>query len=114
MNGDDPIRTPWTDSEKELFEAYLNRLHAMQSGVAVMMEVEEAETSPKHLRVGVNSSFISVHAVVRLLIRKGVFNREEYHAALLEVTIEEVAIYEKRIRDTFRKRGGHSPDIKLG
>lgn len=83
-------------------ERYLAACHAMQTGVAAVMEKEpfskdRGECSPKHLRVGVNSAMCDHAALVRLLIAKGIFTEEEY---AVEVTAEmerEVERYRRRI-----------------
>ena len=49
-------------------DRYVKAAHAMQSGVAVCMERGTAETTPKHLRVGVNSAMVNDAAIARLLI----------------------------------------------
>ena len=59
-------------------ERYVAAAHAMQSGVAVMMTRDGRSTSPKHLRVGINSALCNHAALVRLLIAKGLFTQEEY------------------------------------
>lgn len=63
-------------------ERYLNAAHAMQSGVAVKMGLDPKETSPKHLRVGVNSAMVEHAALAQLLIKKGVITEEEYAEAV--------------------------------
>jgi len=61
---------------------YTDKLHAMQSGVAMKMNYEPAETSPKQLRVGVNSAMCDHAALVRVLIEKGILTEAEYMAAI--------------------------------
>ena len=78
---------------------YRAAMHAVQSGVAAKMQLpsggsEEGETSPKHLRVGVNSSMVSVSALARLLISKDLITLEEYWAMMATVAEEEKANYE--------------------
>lgn len=53
-------------------------MHAMQSGVAFE---GGAPLEPKHLRVGVNNALVSLDALVRLLVAKGVFELGEYDRA---------------------------------
>ena len=55
--------------------------HAMQSGVAAKMQIDPAETDPKHMRVGVNSALSGLGALAKLLIDKGVLTEDEYFAA---------------------------------
>jgi len=73
---------------------YTDRLHAMQSGVAMKMNYEPAETSPKQLRVGVNSAMCDHAALVRLLLEKGIISEADYVAAVTEDMGREVTRYE--------------------
>lgn len=68
----------------------------------------EPETSPKHLRVGVNSALCDASAIGALLIKKGIITELEYYTAITEEMEREKARYENRIREWF----GHS-NIKL-
>lgn len=72
---------------------YAQLAHAMQSGVAMMMQLEPDHVAPKHLRVGVNSSFSSQAGMAKLLMAKGVFTQEEYEVAVTEAMREEVESY---------------------
>ena len=63
---------------------YTDLLHAMQSGVAMKMNYDESDTTPKHLRVGVNSAMCDQAGLVRLLVQKGIITPEEYEAAVTE------------------------------
>lgn len=69
--------------------------HAVQSGVAMEMNVNPKPTEPKHLRVGVNMSKVDHAALVALLVEKGLFTDEEYTAALVKAVEEEKARYEQ-------------------
>jgi hypothetical protein len=66
----------------------------MQSGVAMKMNYDGSETSPKHLRVGVNSAMCDSSALARLLIEKGIITHDEYEAAITAEMGREVARYE--------------------
>ena len=77
-------------------ERYENALHAMQSGVAYEMGLGATDTSPKHLRVGVNSAMVNDAAVATLLIEKGFFTLEEYQKAVADAMEREVVRYESR------------------
>ena len=83
---------------------YEELLHAMQSGVAMKMERDGAETSPKHLRVGVNAAMCDHAGLVRLLISKGVITAEEYLAAITEEMRAEVRRYEETLSRIFATR----------
>jgi len=75
-------------------ERYRSAMHAVQSGVAAKMEYDGAETSPKHLRVGVNSTMVEHSALVGLLLRKGVITEAEFYAALADAAEAEQRLYE--------------------
>ncbi len=76
---------------------YLAAMHAMQSGVALLMQSDAAETSPKHLRVGVNSSLLNAGALAAALIKKGVLTEEEYFRELAEAAEREQSSYERKL-----------------
>lgn len=78
-------------------QRYAAAAHAMQSGVAAKMAFDPAETTPKHLRVGVNSSMISDKAIAELLIAKGIFTREEFLEALASAMEDEAKLYEDEL-----------------
>ncbi len=80
-------------------ERYKNACHAMQSGVAMMMNYDSTETEPKHLRVGVNAAMVEFSALVRLLIDKGVMTLEEFEKYLADDMEEEARRYERRIKN---------------
>jgi len=63
---------------------YLAAMHAMQSGIAVLMNYSCKLTEPKHLRVGLDSALVTGGALASLLIAKGVFTLEEYEKALAD------------------------------
>lgn len=93
-------------SEKiaELGAAYASLCHAMQSGVAMKMQIVGAETQPKHLRVGVNSAMVDSSALAYLLIRKGLITEEEYLEELCQFMKREVESYEKWLSDHYGKK----------
>lgn len=77
-------------------ERYQRAAHAMQSGVAFEMNHDPKPTSPKHLRVGVNSAMVDSAAIAGLLIEKGVFTLEEYEKAIANQMEAEAESYERR------------------
>lgn len=85
-----------------LREEYIRRCHAMQAGVAMKMNFDARDTTPKHLRVGINTAFSDSSALVRLLISKGVITELEHLEALIDGMNREVAMYE----DTISKQTG--------
>lgn len=77
----------------------------MQSGVAFEMSAGvSVETSPKHLRVGVNSAMVDAGAVATLLIAKGIFTHEEYVKAIADQMEIEAESYRKRISERAGRR----------
>ena len=80
---------------------YLAAAHAVQSGVASKMAFDPAETTPKHLRVGVNNAMSDHSALVYLLIEKGVITEAEYFAAIADAMEREKGLYEQEISDHF-------------
>jgi hypothetical protein len=74
-------------------DRYLAALHAMQTGVAFKMHRDPGETSPKHLRVGVNSAMVEYAALVKLLIAKGIITEDEHYAALADAMEAERDFY---------------------
>lgn len=85
---------------------YTAAAHAMQSGVAADMETDTSggagATTPKHLRVGVNSAMADHSALAELLIAKGVFTHAEYMEALASGMEREA----KRYQDLLSSRLG--------
>ncbi len=73
------------DAKRMAFrQRYIAAAHAMQAGVAMMMVQDPQPTTPKHLRVGVNSAMSDLSAIAKLMIAKGVITEEEYLSALCE------------------------------
>lgn len=83
---------------------YLQALHAMQAGVAHKMQLDPSETTPKHLRVGVNAAMCNHAALVELLIEKGIFTLAEYKAAITAEANREVARYEADLSERLGTR----------
>lgn len=81
-----------------MYQKYLNAVHAMQSGVAAMMAYSD-ETSPKHLRVGVNSAMCDHAALVQLLTEKGVISMPEYQERIISQMDKEVGRYERELEE---------------
>lgn len=74
-------------------------MHGVQSGVAAKMEYDDSDTSPKHLRVGVNSAMVQHSALALMLLRKGVIGEQEYWEALADAAERERAMYEQWLSD---------------
>lgn len=72
--------------------AEYNRLvHAMQSGVAMAIELGSKEANPKHLRVGVNVAIVECSALYGLLVSKGVITAREATDTILDAHGMEVS-----------------------
>ena len=85
--------------EKSDRQRYNDALHRMQTGVALKAYSDSTEIQPKHLRVGINSTFVTDAAVAKLLIEKGVFTIEEYTKALADQMEIEAKSYETWAKD---------------
>lgn len=83
--------------DNELYKQYLAACHAMQTGVATLMALDPAETSPKHLRVGVNCAMASVDALANLLIDAGLVTREEWAERLTAEINAKMESYREQI-----------------
>jgi hypothetical protein len=86
-------------------ERYAAAAHAMQSGVAMDMESDpsgsKGATTPKHLRVGVNSAMVTDEGLATLLIAKGVITLDEYTEAVTVAMEAEQARYEQLLTERF-------------
>jgi hypothetical protein len=78
---------------------YTDKAHAMQSGVAMKMNYDPDETSPKHLRVGINSAMCDQAALARLLIAKDIITEAEYEAAITDEMAREVERYQTWLKN---------------
>jgi hypothetical protein len=81
-------------------------LHALQTGVATIISLSQdlgdrAESSPKHLRVGVSNSLIEISALAQILMEKGIMTYEEYVDKKIEILKREVEDYEARLYQDF-------------
>jgi hypothetical protein len=98
-----------TETPEQATARYRAAAHAMQSGVAMKMNhdggPQRGETSPKHLRVGVNSAMVEHSALVRLLMAKGVITEDEYLTALADAMEAEKRLYETELRDHIGNEG---------
>lgn len=92
------MSTKKTDDE-DLGLTYEQALHAMQTGVGFEIETNAygnmGASTPKHLRAGVNSAMINDAALVRLLVKKGLFTEEEYMEEVRLEANREVLRYER-------------------
>lgn len=92
---------------------YMKAAHAMQAGVAIMMQYNPRETEPKHLRVGINSVMSDMGGLVSLLLEKGLFTREEYEASITEFMKREAASYKEKLEAIIKEQTGNDVNITL-
>ncbi len=85
--------------DESKLEKYKTLCHAMQSGVAYKMNYDPTDTTPKHLRVGVNAAMCDHAALVNLLMAKGIITEDEYFDALIESMQREVDNYTREINE---------------
>lgn len=93
-----------TDNEKKeafAWERHRAAAHAMQAGVAMEMNISPGPTSPKHLRVGINSALVDQGALAKLLVDKGVITSLEYAEACATMMEGEKERYEKDLSEYF-------------
>jgi len=85
---EDPFKRSIEENEAE----YQTNMHAIQSCIALGMNRPEATGygDPKHMQVGIVSSFVTHHAIAEILIRKKLFDREEYIAQMVLSTRQEL------------------------
>jgi hypothetical protein len=77
----------------------------MQSGVTLeIADGVATDTSPKHLRVGVNSAMVEHSALALLLIEKGIFTGDKYERALADAMERERDLYQERASARHGKR----------
>jgi hypothetical protein len=78
-------------------QRYVKAAHAMQSGVAAKMALDPGETTPKHLRTGVNSAMAEHAGLAKLLIAKGIITEAEYFEAMASAMEDEAKLYEDEL-----------------
>jgi len=84
---------------------YLAHVHGMQAGVGMKMHKDggpaDGETSPKHLRVGVNAAMSDHAALFELLKDKGLLNEEEYLEYRVKWMKREKESYEQYLSEVY-------------
>lgn len=83
-----------TSRAKKYFTLHEAAQHAMQTGVMITEAQQGGQEKTKDLRVGINVLLCDHAALVRTLIKKGVFTEEEYAEAITETMQEEQHRYE--------------------
>lgn len=94
----------------DLKARYFAAAHAVQTGVAYHQEIDPANGSPKHLRVGVNVALRDHASLVKLLMEKGILTELEYIEALVAGMEEEKRQYEEMLQAHY----GGKTKITLG
>ena len=94
-------------NEEEKKQRYISLSHAVQTGIAWSIALEnpgvaDVNSDPnlrahKHLRTGIDITKSDTGALVRLLIKKGVFTHAEYADALIEGLEREVELKERDV-----------------
>lgn len=86
-------------------DRYLAAIHAMQTGVAYKMNYDpQGETTPKHLRVGVNSALCNQAGLVKILLDKGILTLAEYEKAMADQMEIEAESYRKWLQEKVRNQ----------
>jgi len=80
-------------------QRYLVAAHAMQSGVAMELELGSNSATPKMLRTGVNAAMVDSSALALLLVEKGVITLDEYEAAIADGMERERDTYALRLAE---------------
>lgn len=80
-------------------DRYRDALHAMQTGVKMMREIDSHDLTEVSLRVGINSAMCDSAALAKLLISKGLISQDEYEKAIAEEMEREVERYRLRIKE---------------
>lgn len=78
-------------------DRYTKAAHRMQTGVGFNMHEDPGETSPKHLRVGINATMSDQGGLVTLLIEKGIFTEDEYIKAITDAMEKEANRYADKL-----------------
>lgn len=78
-------------------DRYTSALHGIQTAIAFELSIGvEHIRDPKHLRTGIDSTFISISALQELLIEKGILTLEEITAKTAHYAERELLGYEAK------------------
>ncbi len=88
---------------KSVTERYEEAMHGVQTGIAIGMQIDGTSTTPKHLRVGVDSCMVTNRAMAELLIAKGVITKDEYLEAVARAAEKERSEWEDRLSEHLGK-----------
>jgi hypothetical protein len=67
----------------ELYDEYVRQGHAVQSGVAMRLQLDPTFATTKDMRTGIDTSKADMGGLVELLIQKGIFTDIEYMEAIV-------------------------------
>lgn len=84
-------------------ERYNSALHAVQSGLAIWMNIDADLFSPKHMRVGIDATKADMGGLANLLIKKGLITLVEYHEAMADGMEQEKLRWERDLSAYFKK-----------
>jgi hypothetical protein len=80
---------------REARDRYLAAMDNLSVGVKAKQKLDQTETDPHSLRVGLNSAMIQVSALVQVLIHTGHLTEVDWYRILANVTESEVRLYEQ-------------------
>lgn len=81
---------------------YIRAMHAMQTGIAYLLEKDPTPSHPKHVRLGINSAMVQNAALATILMDKGIMTRDEYDKVMADMSEAEVALYEAELAEKYR------------
>jgi len=96
---------------EEFSDAYLAKAHAIQTGVAYLLNDDPTSGTPKHLRTGLNYVMSDLGSLTKLLVNKGVIAEAEVQQAILAGLDREIALYESELQKHY---GTGETKITLG
>lgn len=82
-------------------ERYMKAMHAMQTGIMYLLELDPTPAEPKHVRVGINSAKCDQAAIAKLLMAKGIITEDEYAKAIADEAEHEVKRYELELSQIY-------------
>lgn len=94
-------QTTLEEIRRQLLERYTRAAHRVQSVLAFAQGQGARIFEPKHIRVGVDMSKADQKGLADLLIKKGVFTREEYFEAVAKSAEAEADRQEAWVKQTY-------------
>ena len=80
-------------------ERYDRACHAMQTGVAFMMQHDPKQADPKHMRTGVNAAMVQIGVLAQILMDLGIIDESAFYKRMADAMEAEVARYKSEIDD---------------